>query len=605
MRSLARLAVFTFLVSAPVSAQTVFPVGSGSATSAGFSADVSIGGIIGQVTGAAFATHAGFIAVVPTSPPFGVLPPFTVVAGDDVAVTALIEDDVQVVSATLHYRPGGDGTFTTLPMTLTDADTGEWTATIPGAEVDVRGVQYFVDASDGVESGTLPATAFASVAVNVPNHPAFDLAAETYALAGAPLRPNNPDPLAVFGALGPYEPKAWRYGTFDPVQARYEEPGAAANVVPGQGFWVIAKEAASIAVTGRSTDLSTDVAVSLQPGFNQIANPFAFPVAFSDVTLPAGVDANLIGWNGTAYVNGQTTLTPGQGYWIFNDTGANASLLIPPRGAGAAARAPSSPPGRLAPNPTDGSWEIAVRVRAGRFQDSDNRFGMRAGATADKDAFDFADAPAPPGGYAVASFLSADVALLTDWRAPDPDGATWTLELRSDQVGEAFRIDFASEAEMPLGWLLLAIPESGRETVDLTETGELSGRVGSSAMAQRWTITAGRPAFVRNVEREVRAGLDAAVNTFSLSAPFPNPARVGRGTSLELAMPSRSDAQVVVYDVTGRRVSTLWSGTLAQGRHRIAWNAMDSSGRSVASGVYFVQAHAGEHSKRQKIVLTR
>ena len=580
------------------------PVGFGVGTSAGFSAEATIGGTtIGEVSGATFGASAGFVAISPANPPSGVLPPVAVAAGNDATVTALLSDDVQVVSATLNYRVGGTALFARVPMALTDAATGEWSATIPGADVSVRGVQYYVDASDGVNVASVPPVP-AGLGIQVSGHPAFFLTPQTYALAGAPLRPANTDPTAVFAALGPYDPTVWRYGTFDPASSAYREPGAASPVLPGQGFWVISSDAATIAVSGTVADLSSPVSVTLRPGFNQIANPFAFAVDLADLGIPPGVDANLIGWNGTAYVNGVNTLQPNQGYWIYNDNPGNVTLTIPPLGAGVSSREAATPPGSPV-GAEEGAWSVCVSARAGEFADHDNRFGMRESATGEKDAFDFADAPAPPHGFAVASWLESERALLTDWREPSEDGAAWTLEFRTDQVGQPFVIQFELDAELPVGWQLLAISEDGHDVVDLMETGALHGHVGATATRRLWTIAAGLPEFVDEARQEIRDDVDAAVRAFAFTPPFPNPMRGGRGTTFELRVPETTSARVDVYDVTGRHVATLLDGALVRGAHRVAWNGADAGGRRSASGVYFVQVRAGEFSRREKVVLVR
>ncbi|MCA9284483.1 MAG: hypothetical protein KDA22_04665, partial [Phycisphaerales bacterium] len=141
-------------------AQETFAVGGGATSSSGFSAEVTLGDpFAGSASSAGFAASAGFRASLPTNAPFGVLPPVSAVAGADLPVTALLQDDVLVVSASLYYQPDVASAFTEVPMTLTDAGTGEWSATIPAGDLDVRGVRYFVTASDGVNVANIPTTA--------------------------------------------------------------------------------------------------------------------------------------------------------------------------------------------------------------------------------------------------------------------------------------------------------------------------------------------------------------------------------------------------------------------------------------------------------------
>ena len=70
-----------------------------------------------------------------------------------------------------------------------------------------------------------------------------------------------------------------------------------------------------------------------------------------------------------------------------------------------------------------------------------------------------------------------------------------------------------------------------------------------------------------------------------------------------LAAPVAGPADVVVYDVVGRRVRILHHGFLAVGRHRIAWDGTRSSGERVAAGVYFVRAEGKGFEQTRKVVL--
>ncbi|MCA9753404.1 MAG: T9SS type A sorting domain-containing protein, partial [Gemmatimonadetes bacterium] len=589
-------------------AQVTFAVGGGATSSGGFSAEVTLGDpFAGSASSAGFAASAGFRASLPTNAPFGVLPPVSAVAGADLPVTALLQDDVLVVSASLFYQPGGASAFTEVPMTLTDAGTGEWSATIPAGDLDVRGVRYFVTASDGVNVANIPTTApvsgLESIPVRVANHPTFDLAAVTYALAGVPLTPDDTSPLAVFDELGGFDDEVWRYGTFDPASGAYREGGAARPAAPGQGFWVIAANAATIDVNGVSTDLGDNFVITLQPGFNQIANPFAFPVSVDDFVIDPETTPSFIGWNGVAYVNDIQVLAPATGYWVFHGGTTSATLEIPPVGAGALERNRAVVPAAL-PADEPEAWAYAVQALAGDRRDDDNRFGVRADATSDRDAFDLPHAPHPPAGYALASLLTENgPALRTDWRARSDDGATWQLRFETDRVGENWRVELAPEGDLPDGWRLLAWPENGGAPIELTEGGELTGVATSTRTVRTWTLAAGTPEFLGQVEDDVRDTIVAGISELAFGRAFPNPSRAGEGTSFEFRVPRATTARVAIFDVSGRLVSTVLDGRIEPGIHTLRWNGRDARGSRVASGVYFVQVRAGDWARRGKVVV--
>ncbi|MEE9224545.1 MAG: hypothetical protein V3U51_07350 [Thermoplasmata archaeon] len=73
-----------------------------------------------------------------------------------ITISATITDDgLGVESATLYYRKSGETTFSTATMTSTD-DT--YTATILASVVTADGVEYYISATDGVNTATFPAT---------------------------------------------------------------------------------------------------------------------------------------------------------------------------------------------------------------------------------------------------------------------------------------------------------------------------------------------------------------------------------------------------------------------------------------------------------------
>jgi hypothetical protein len=124
----------------------------------------------------------------------------------------------------------------------------------------------------------------------------------------------------------------------------------------------------------------------------------------------------------------------------------------------------------------------------------------------------------------------------------------------------------------------------------------------NAASRQLFAFTHGRSAWKLDLgalPAAVTAGAPAP--DLALSAPWPNPARNGVRMHLELSRDS--NAEVVVYDVIGRRVSTLHEGRLGAGRHAIAWDARDANGRPARAGVYFVRAVAEGSTRTQRVVL--
>ena len=77
--------------------------------------------------------------------------------------------------------------------------------------------------------------------------------------------------------------------------------------------------------------------------------------------------------------------------------------------------------------------------------------------------------------------------------------------------------------------------------------------------------------------------------SLSFSA-YPNP---GRMVNLAFTLQRSTHIELAVYDLLGRKVTTIAKGTYPAGNYRKEWNRTDSSGKKVGSGVYFYRLRAG------------
>jgi hypothetical protein len=67
----------------------------------------------------------------------------------------------------------------------------------------------------------------------------------------------------------------------------------------------------------------------------------------------------------------------------------------------------------------------------------------------------------------------------------------------------------------------------------------------------------------------------------------------------------KSEVQVRIYDVAGRLVTRVSSGTLYPGRHRLDWDGKDLNGAAAPPGVYFCHLSVGGREATTKAVLAR
>ena len=82
----------------------------------------------------------------------------------------------------------------------------------------------------------------------------------------------------------------------------------------------------------------------------------------------------------------------------------------------------------------------------------------------------------------------------------------------------------------------------------------------------------------------------------------PNP--FARLTTIQYWIGKPAVAHVVVYDLTGKRVRTLFSGMAEAGRHSVAWDGSDSDHRRQPEGIYVVVLATPVDRRIIKLTLT-
>jgi hypothetical protein len=95
----------------------------------------------------------------------------------------------------------------------------------------------------------------------------------------------------------------------------------------------------------------------------------------------------------------------------------------------------------------------------------------------------------------------------------------------------------------------------------------------------------------------------AVPKAFALSQNYPNP--FNPTTRFSVDIPRASAVDVTVYDVLGRKITTLMTGDQDAGYHLMEWDSKDSHGLTVPSGMYMVRMTAGDFNAVRKIMLMK
>ena len=91
---------------------------------------------------------------------------------------------------------------------------------------------------------------------------------------------------------------------------------------------------------------------------------------------------------------------------------------------------------------------------------------------------------------------------------------------------------------------------------------------------------------------------------FALHQNYPNP--FNPSTQISFDVPDGSElVRLNIYNILGKKVSTLINNVVNPGKHKVEWNAKDNEGNPVASGIYFYELSSSSFTARKKMLLIR
>lgn len=185
---------------------------------------------------------------------------------------------------------------------------------------------------------------------------------------------------------------------------------------------------------------------------------------------------------------------------------------------------------------------------------------------------------APGGDYTAA--VSAGV----------PVGATGTYVWTSPQLTTDVQ-DMLDNPADNFGWIVI-----GDETADFSAKRFNSRQNATAPPILRVAYTTAFTPTAADPVPEIPA-------TFRLEPPSPNPFNPTTTIAFTLERPAR--ARLEIYDVGGRRISTLLDGVQPATRHLVTWDGHNDAGETIASGVYFVRLESGGLAETQKLILLK
>jgi type IX secretion system substrate protein len=488
----------------------------------------------------------------------------------------------EIAIAQLSFRRGGDPDFFSIAMQRGEDD---WfTAVVPAFVVSERGVDYFVSARDtfGREMRE-PSVGHFSLPVSIPNGFSLPVPSGTeedgFRLLSIPATLDTPWADSVFFEdFGPYDPTAWKLFAQSDLGNIVELGGTSTILLePGNPFWLLGREGDREFSTGRATSVTTaePFRVIMRPGWNLVANPFPFPVPIDQVISEDRRDNPEDGpIDRRAYLDGvwRTDRSPWasfEGYAVFNLAGLADTLIF--------YSDPSQVPVATASKRTDyAGWAVSISARKGRARDTDNVALVAPSASS---GWDRLDKPEPPviGDYVSVSFEGERYPLSTDARRDA--GTPWTLLVRSATQGIVdLTFDLPREAE---AYLLDPVTGTSRD------------------VRRGYQVVSPGRGTSRRLELHIGpAPEDSAPSDFGLDPIFPNPSN--GPVTLVYRLPEAGAAQLVVYDLLGRRVSVVSRESAKPGIYSMAWDVSD-----LPPGTYILELRAGTRAQFRTMTVVR
>ncbi|MFH1449223.1 MAG: Ig-like domain-containing protein [bacterium] len=416
--------------------------------------------------------------------------------------------------------------------------------------------------------------------------------------------PRNTPPVivgSVFNQIDPNNIKVYRWLESEEEDAITLKYRSAKEFYPGIGYWIkVSQDTPEIKcqVEGNFVDLNLPYVVSLISGWNQIGNPFPYPVDWNKVqvvyednklSLSQAVKKGLLAslpWDSKDSFNPQaiSVLKPWHGCWI--KAFSNCQIIIP-----------NSPATNLPPSPMSISslqgkdnWQIQLIATSKEHKDSNNYLGINTASCNDYDHQDLNEPPlvspylslyfphyewkTNPGIYAF------------DTREPFKNFQSWNFVVSTDMPNEEITLFWENIDSVPTKYKIIL--HDGEKEIDLRTNKTLVFNSGKYGLKKSFTISIATKWYSETLK------IKDLYN-------FPNPVTEGETTLVAEVYRPEEGVSVTykIYSISGELITQgiLEKGNPQKGNFNLSkegtyfstsWNCRNSAQKRVASGVYIL-----------------
>jgi hypothetical protein len=418
------------------------------------------------------------------------------------------------------------------------------------------------------------------------------------------------------------------------------------HLIPTMGYWVRNHGNTTLVdIQGFIDDGDYSLTIPGQPNLNNgwylLANPYEVPISWQDGSLDTegnvGRFAYVYRYNPQHNAYGYVLVTddlvdgliePGEGFFVkSSDPDGKVKFEYPYQNAAVPRSAESlttiSQTRETNRVPTDDveaeEWMITLSAAG---DDNSHHIALGAHSTA-TDYYDIHDVPELPK----LPFMNVDSFEFSidnshwneypgyysrDMKSLSSSSWSWNLLLdASHNVGEdIIRIGLDELINLPESYQISLINQNNGETVDLS-SGDLIINIRELNNNQQSSLSKASnnsdylriPLQLIVTETENDDG-DEFNSTLILHAGnYPNP--FNPHTRISFALSQESRVKLELYNIKGQKVKTLVDDNRTKGSHSVLWDGTDSSGKSVASGVYLYRLAVEEEVLIRKIIMTK
>lgn len=474
-----------------------------------------------------------------------------------------------------HRKITGNSFESETAAAVTGASTS---ITINAAWVDEMGMEYYFVLED--EAGRKDSTVSAFVYKTFTSEPISTLSGigeKKYRMFSIPLKPESSSVDKVLQTLlttfDGYKKEKWRLFHYQ-IDKYVEYQAGLSTIDPGYGYWLITSETvSSIPVSGEvvNSNQTSSHSIPLSQGWNQIGNPYPFNLDWNQIKAAnsaAGLNSLWLYEGGANPWVKKDVLAPWKGAFVFSDNGGTLTFPVV---------AKTSAPGRkqsheLETTPDAESWMLPITLSVGGIS-QESGVGMHPDAKASKDRFDEISIPRfidyvemnTEHKEFFAPYFSVDV-------VPSSESQEWSFVANSNLSGSTATLrwdhDALSQAESRIALMDL----SNQTFVDMKTVGsyEFVWRDGAQFKV------------LYNRNEDLNPGVTW------LGQAYPNPFSEQLTIPFLVANP-QVQAEILIYDLMGRKVKTINSIHEKAGMRYAEWDGKSEQGLRVEGGLYLYQ----------------